>query len=139
MFQIAFLKIGLNSSYSTSRFGTVWDDSGLFGMVWDCLGGKDGVRMPLTMHVWFKAKLRVGNRIQIPRAIRWEHRLEPDQVLRVSVEHVDLMGGEVFYGRMNRDGRLTMPRLVVDMLCQNYELKSLVGEVFNVSLDSGKA
>ena len=98
------------------------------------------MRLPLTVHVGFKAKLRAENRVQIPRSIRWEHRLDPEHVLRVRVKLADAIGGgEEFYGRIRRDGRLAIPRLVMNLLCSNYDQKSLIGEVFEVSLEPAKA
>lgn len=89
----------------------------------------------MNVHVGFKARLQAGNLIQIPRLIRGEHGLESEQVLKVRVKLDDAMGGgEEFYGRMRRDGRLAIPLLVVHLLCQNYELKSLIGEVLEVGL-----
>ena len=33
----------------------------------------------------FKAVLQRGNKVQVPRLLRWQYRMEPDQVLGVEV------------------------------------------------------
>jgi len=81
--------------------------------------------------------LQKGNRVQVPRLIRWQFKLEPTQVLEVTVKPVDAIGvREKFFARMNSDGRLTIPRLVVDLLKEEEE--SLVGSVLEVDLQPAK-
>jgi hypothetical protein len=68
--------------------------------------------LPLTEVVEFTTLLQRGNRIQIPRVIRWQFKLDPNQVLRVDVSPLGLWAGvETFYGCMNKDGRITVPML----------------------------
>jgi hypothetical protein len=57
-----------------------------------------------------------GNRVQVPRLIRWQFKLEPTQVLKVTVKPVDTIDDETFYAKMNRDGRVTIPKLIADLL-----------------------
>jgi hypothetical protein len=45
---------------------------------------KDTV-MPLTEKITFKTTLQKGNRIQVPKLIRWQFKLEPTQTLKVGV------------------------------------------------------
>jgi hypothetical protein len=45
--------------------------------------------VPLTEAVSFKVRLQRGNRVQVPRPIRWRFKLETSQVLRVNVTLVD--------------------------------------------------
>jgi hypothetical protein len=40
----------------------------------------------------------------------------------------------IFFGRMSRDGRITIPKLTVDLLQEKMEGKSLVGHVLKVQL-----
>jgi len=90
--------------------------------------------LPLTESVDFKARLQKGNRIQIPRLIRWQFKMEPSQVLKVTVRPEGLgFSEEEFYARMNRDGRITIPKLILDIL--EDEDESLVGYVLKVSLE----
>lgn len=90
----------------------------------------------MTEKVEFKAELQKGNRIQIPRLIRWQFKLEPAQVLKVKVEPVEaIMVREEFFARMSRDGRITIPKLLIKILKGDLEeKKSLVGYAFEVTL-----
>jgi hypothetical protein len=88
--------------------------------------------MPLTESVDFKAILQKGNRIQIPRLIRWQYKMEPNQVLKVKVK-TERWREEEFYARMGKDGRLTIPKLTLELLQQEDE--SLVGYVLEVTLE----
>jgi hypothetical protein len=103
---------------------------GSFGFVF---GGV--VWLPLSESVWFKVKLQVGNRFQVPRLVRWQFKLEPSQVLRVRVRVVGSVGlREDFLACMSRDGRVTIPRLIVELLTVEGE-ESLVGYAFEVALE----
>jgi hypothetical protein len=61
--------------------------------------------VPLTRAVEFRAVLQKGNRFQVPKVIRWEFKMETNQVLRVRVGRANGYDHEYFFGRMNRDGR----------------------------------
>ena len=94
--------------------------------------------MPLTEGVRFKAVLQKGNRIQVPRLIRWQFKMEPTQILKVTVEDMD--GRETsFYAKMNKDGRLTIPKLDLKVLeheeedPEHYILEVLLGPVEGTS------
>jgi len=45
----------------------------------------ESVELPLTEAVEFKTILQKGNRVQLPRLIRWKFKLETDQILKVIV------------------------------------------------------
>ena len=90
--------------------------------------------MPLTGAVVFKAVLQRENRVQVPRLLRWQYRMESDQVLSVEVRNVESFGTERFLGRMMRDGRLTIPKLTLRLL-QGGEESSLVGAVLEVTVE----
>jgi bifunctional DNA-binding transcriptional regulator/antitoxin component of YhaV-PrlF toxin-antitoxin module len=91
--------------------------------------------MPLTEKVEFRAVLQRGNRVQIPRLIRWQFKLEPDQVLYVTVDvQEDSPGEQDFYARMTRDGRLTIPKVTLKVLQEESGKDSLVGYVFMIAL-----
>jgi hypothetical protein len=83
--------------------------------------------------VVFKAVLQRGNKVQVPRLLRWQYRMEPDQVLRVEVRSLEFSGCERFLGRMRRDGRLTIPLLTLKLLRGDDE--SLEGCVLEVTLE----
>jgi len=44
--------------------------------------------VPLTEAVRFKACLQKGNRVQVPKAVRWRFKLETSPVLKVIVHPV---------------------------------------------------
>ena len=46
--------------------------------------------MPLTERVDFKAVLQKGNRVQLPKLVRWRFKLETSQVLKVTVTAVNV-------------------------------------------------
>jgi hypothetical protein len=87
--------------------------------------------LPLTEPVSFKAVLQKGNRVQIPRLVRWQFKLEPTQILNIQIEAEDLVCEE-FLGRMNKDGRIIIPRRTINLLREEEE--SLEGHIFKVML-----
>lgn len=88
--------------------------------------------MPLTESVSFKAVLQKGNRIQIPRLLRWQFKLEPTQIFEIQVTLEGSFHEEEFLGRMNNDGRITIPKLIMNLLKEEEE--NLEGHVFKVML-----
>ena len=72
--------------------------------------------MPLTHQVSFKAVIGKGNRIQIPTLIRWEFKLEPTQLLIMSVRLFGRGIDETFYTKMNKDGRITIPKINAELI-----------------------
>ena len=72
--------------------------------------------MPLTRQVSFKAVIGKGNRIQIPTLIRWEFKLEPTQLLTITVRQFDRGIQETFYTKMNKDGRITIPKIIAELI-----------------------
>ncbi|MGA3288705.1 MAG: hypothetical protein ABSD42_00495 [Candidatus Bathyarchaeia archaeon] len=91
--------------------------------------------MPLTRSVSFKAAIGKGNRIQIPTLIRWEFKLESTQLLTVSVRLFGRGVDETFYAKMNKDGRITVPKLNADLIkTRLHEEETLSGYAFEVTL-----
>jgi bifunctional DNA-binding transcriptional regulator/antitoxin component of YhaV-PrlF toxin-antitoxin module len=93
--------------------------------------------MPLTRKVSFKTVLQRGNRIQLPKLVRWKYKLEQDQVLKVTVTATSVFGGwETFYARMDKSGRITIPELMLKLLQdRTREKQSLTGAVMEVRLE----
>jgi hypothetical protein len=61
--------------------------------------------------------------------------MEPKQVLKIGVSRVSVYGHERwFFGRMNVDGRITIPKLTLSLLQDEFDSKSLVGCVLKVKL-----
>jgi hypothetical protein len=84
--------------------------------------------------VSFKAVLQRGNRVQVPRLLRWQYKTEADQVLKVNVKIEDSFGGEWFLARMTKDGRLAIPKLTLKLL-QEGEEESLEGSVLEITVE----
>ncbi len=93
--------------------------------------------MPLTERVNFKTRLQRGNRIQLPKIIRWKYKLEGEQVLKVSLTAVGFFTGwEEFYARMDKSGRITVPKLTLAiMLSREGNKPCLTGYVMDVRLE----
>jgi bifunctional DNA-binding transcriptional regulator/antitoxin component of YhaV-PrlF toxin-antitoxin module len=92
--------------------------------------------VPLTEAVSFKTVLQRENRVQVPRQIRWHYKLEPTQVLKVTVDAIGFFNViESFYATMRNDGRITIPKLTLNLLqSKTYDKKSLTGKVLEVRL-----
>ena len=103
--------------------------------VFVCLGKVwDGGVLPLTEKVSFQAMLQRGNRLQIPRVVRWRFKLESDQVLKVTVQCSDAyLMSEHFYSIMSKDGRIVVPKLILSVIGR-YKT-SLEGYTFQVTLE----
>jgi len=90
--------------------------------------------MPLTQKVSFKTVLQNGNRVQVPKVVRWQFKMESEQVLKVTVNALNVWSGwETFYARMGRDGRITLPKLMRELLRGREQ--SLTGYVMEVILE----
>ena len=90
--------------------------------------------MPLTQKVTFKTMLQRGNRVQVPKLVRWQFKTEPDQVLKVSVNSINLWTGwQFFYVKMGKDGRILIPKLALALL--RSDKPSLADYVMEVTLE----
>jgi len=94
-------------------------------------------KLPLTRRVSFKAVLQKGNRVQVPKLVRWQFKMDSQQVLRARVKAVgSFSGGEGFYAKMSGGGRITLPKLTLNLLQnEGNDGKSLVGYVLEVQLE----
>jgi hypothetical protein len=97
---------------------------------------KNGVRgfsMPLARTVNFEAQLEKCSLFQVPKKIRWEFKLEPDQMLKVGVCAPQLLSGyHYFFAKMGKDGRIRVPRLVCAIL--KGKEPTLAGFLIDISL-----
>lgn len=93
--------------------------------------------MPLTETVNFKTVVQKGNRVQLPKLVRWKYKLEIDQVLKVTVTVATIFCGyETFYARMDKSGRITITELTLKLLqSRTHEKQSLTGAVMEVRLE----
>ena len=88
--------------------------------------------MPLTGRVAFKRPLEGCSKVQVPKIIRWQFKLEPDQVLRVGIG--GLGGGhEFFYAKMGKDGRIFIPKAV--LFAAHGKDESLAGHLVDITLE----
>jgi hypothetical protein len=46
--------------------------------------------MPPTQKVSFKTVLQKGNRVQVPKLVRWQFKMDTQQVLKVTVNAVNM-------------------------------------------------
>jgi hypothetical protein len=91
-------------------------------------------KVPLTQKVSFKTMLQKGNRVQVPRVVRWQFKLDTEQVLKVTVTAFNVWSGwQTFYARMGRDGRITVPKLQRELLRDREQ--DLTGYVMDVTLE----
>ena len=90
--------------------------------------------LPLTEKVSFQAMLQRGNRLQVPRVVRWRFKLENNQVLKVTVSCREASPiGEHFYATMSQDGRIVVPKLILTALA--FYKPNLEGYTFQVTLE----
>ena len=91
--------------------------------------------MPLTEPVTFKTKLQRHNRIVVPRIVRWRYKMESGELLKVNLAPYGSESyiEEVFLAKMARDGRLTVPKLTMEVLKQREE-KNLAGCILEVTI-----
>ena len=91
-------------------------------------------KVALIQKVSFKTMLQEGNRVQVPRVVRWQFKMGTEQVLKVTVTSVNVWGGwQTFYARMGRDGRITVPKLQRELLKDREQ--ELTGYVMDVRLE----
>ncbi len=90
--------------------------------------------MPLTQNVAFQVALQKGNRLQIPKLIQLQFKIEQTQVLKVHISAKQLyVTTAPFYAKMDKQGRILIPKLLLDSLT-NSDTRSLAGYVFDVSI-----
>jgi hypothetical protein len=95
---------------------------------------KVGFTMPLTKKVTFQSTLENCNKVQVPKLIRWQFKMENEQVLKVGINAIDLgRGGQFFYAKMKKDGRIRIPKLTILIL--QGEKPSLTGYLMEITLE----
>jgi hypothetical protein len=92
--------------------------------------------MPLTQKVTFETMLEKGSRLQIPKLIQVQFKMEQNQVLRVGVSPKRIwgVGAKFFYAKMDKQGRILIPKLTLALIA-NKENPNLEGYVFDVWLE----
>jgi hypothetical protein len=71
--------------------------------------------------------------VLVPKIIRWQFKMETDQVLKVGISTPGRgFGIEWFYAKMKKEGRIRVPKLIVMKLESG---KSLLGYILEVTLE----
>jgi bifunctional DNA-binding transcriptional regulator/antitoxin component of YhaV-PrlF toxin-antitoxin module len=90
--------------------------------------------LPLNQTVIYKTPLQKQNRIVVPKLIRGKYKLEPEEVFKVTITIVGVLGvREGFLATLNKEGRIIIPKLTMSLLKRNEP--SLEGFVLEVSLE----
>ena len=84
----------------------------------------------------FETTLQRGNRVQVPKLVRWKYKLESDQVLKVAVRANRMFVlWETYYACMDKSGRMTVPKMIQKELLKSVmHSRSLIGKVVYVQL-----
>jgi hypothetical protein len=83
----------------------------------------------------FKTVLQRGNRVQVPKFVRLQFKIEANQVLKVGIQGIEFgRGWQYFYARIGKDGRISIPKLTQALLLA--EKPRLAGAVFSVTLET---
>ena len=92
--------------------------------------------MPLTKKVTFETLLEKGSRLQIPKLIQRQFKMEQNQVLRVGVSPKRIwgVGPKFFYAKMDKQRRILIPKLTRALMASE-ENPNLEGYVFDVWLE----
>lgn len=90
--------------------------------------------MPLSERVSFEAQIQKRNMVQVPKIIRWQFKMDPQQVLRVGINlPKEGSGTHYFFAKMRGDGRIVIPKLIVSIL--QGKMNDLLGFIFVLTLD----
>ena len=84
----------------------------------------------------FQTTLQRGNRVQVPKLVRWKFKLESDQVLKVTVgARGMIVVWETYYACMDKSGRITVPKMIQnELLKRTIRLSRLIGTIVHVRL-----
>lgn len=91
--------------------------------------------MPLTDRVSFEAVAQSSNMFQVPRLIRWQYKLEPDQVLKVTIsdKNAPAQGLHFYLAKTTKAGRIRIPKLLVRTF--KTDSPNLAGHLLHVTLE----
>jgi len=64
----------------------------------------------------FTAKIQASLRIQIPVLLRWRYKLDPGAILKVQVTGTSPPRRARFYARMQKSGRIAIPKLTAETM-----------------------
>jgi hypothetical protein len=67
--------------------------------------------------------------VQIPKYVRWSYKLETTQILKATIQVVNLwVASESFLTRPSKDGRISIPHLIIN------PNKNLEGQIIRLTL-----
>ncbi len=91
--------------------------------------------MPLTQKVTFKTILQKYHRVQIPKIIRWQFKMEVGETFRIGISSglERFKFSQFFYAKMTKDGRILIPELTMSLLQK--DKPSLEGSILEVTLE----
>ncbi len=89
------------------------------------------ITMPLHQEVTFKNPIEKCSKVQVPKIIRWQFKLEPDQILKVNISSRG--GHEPFYAKMAKDGRIYIPKTI--LFAAFGKLDNLTGTLVEITLE----
>jgi hypothetical protein len=90
--------------------------------------------LPIYEKVTFKTRLQRGNRLQIPKYVRWHYKLEPDQTLKATIHFQNVfVFPQVFFTRTGKDGRVVVPKLILSLFSRH--APCLEGYIVEVTLE----
>jgi hypothetical protein len=73
--------------------------------------------MPLDKKVTFQTRLQRQNRIQVPAHLRWQYKLEPTEVLKVTVNFIGMWDTtRSFYATIQKNDRIAIPKLTMALM-----------------------
>ncbi len=76
--------------------------------------------LPLTNSVTFKTRLQKQNRFTVPKLLRWKYKMEPTEVLKVTVHVIGSMCvSESYVTKMLKEGRIIIPKFTIALLHQD--------------------
>ncbi len=95
----------------------------------------EGDVLPLAGKVAFQGLVEKCCKVQIPKLIRWQFKLEPDQVLKVGIKNSTAGSTwQFFYAKMKKDGRIQIPKLTISMWKRD-DPKGLEGCIMEITLE----
>jgi hypothetical protein len=61
--------------------------------------------------------MQKGNRLQIPKYVRWGYQLETTEILKATIQVVNGYGfSQTLLTRTGKDGRVAIPKLIIQLL-----------------------
>jgi bifunctional DNA-binding transcriptional regulator/antitoxin component of YhaV-PrlF toxin-antitoxin module len=90
--------------------------------------------LPLNQNVTYKTALQKRGRLQVPKMIRWKYKLEPTEILKVTVTIEGALGvKESFLAAIHKDGRIVIPKVTITLL--KLDEPNLEGYIMKVTLE----